>query len=54
MMLLTIVLQLQCNDLESTMKTILSKDKRFMQLLKVVHGDFGYGCKELVELKEEQ
>ncbi|MFZ0513261.1 MAG: hypothetical protein WAM14_16750 [Candidatus Nitrosopolaris sp.] len=41
-------------DLESTMKTILSKDKRFMQLLKVVQGDFGYGYKELVELKEEQ
>jgi len=39
-------------ELESTMKTILSKDKKFMQLLKVVHAEFGYGYKELRELKE--
>lgn len=39
-------------ELESTMKTILSKDKKFMQLLKVVHAEFGYGYKELSELKE--
>jgi hypothetical protein len=39
-------------ELESTMKTILSKDKKFMQLLKVVHAEFGNGYKELGELKE--
>jgi hypothetical protein len=39
-------------ELESTMKTILSKDKKFMQLLKLVHAEFGYGYKELRELKE--
>jgi len=39
-------------ELESTMKTILSKDKRSMQLLKVVQAEFGYGYKELRESKE--
>jgi hypothetical protein len=39
-------------ELESTMKTILSKDKKFMQLLKVVRADFEYGYKELMELTE--
>lgn len=39
-------------ELESTMKTILSKDKKFMQLLKVVQVDFEYAFKEFMELKE--
>lgn len=39
-------------ELESTMKRILSKDKKFMQLLKVVQEDFEYGCDELKKLKE--
>jgi hypothetical protein len=40
-------------ELESTMKTILSKDKKFMQLLKVVQADFEYGYKEFMELTEQ-
>jgi hypothetical protein len=36
-------------DLESSMKTVLSKDKKFMQLLKAVQVDFANGYKELVE-----
>ncbi len=39
-------------ELESTMKTILSKDKKFVQLLKVVQADFGNGYKELMELND--
>jgi len=39
-------------ELESTMKTILSKDKKFMQLLKVVQVDFECAFKEFMELKE--
>ena len=39
-------------ELESTMKRILSKDKKFMQLLKVVQVDFEYGYNELKKLKE--
>lgn len=39
-------------ELESTMKTILSRDKKFIQLLKVVQTDFGNGYKELIELKD--
>ncbi|HET7147811.1 MAG TPA: hypothetical protein VFI73_04860 [Candidatus Nitrosopolaris sp.] len=38
-------------DLESSMKTVLSKDRKFMQLLKEVQKDFENGYKELVELK---
>ena len=54
MMLLMTVLELQCNELETTMKTILSKDKKFIHLLEVVHADFGHGYEELMELKEKQ
>jgi hypothetical protein len=36
-------------EVESTMKTNLSKDKKFVQLLKVVQADFGNGYKELTE-----
>ena len=39
-------------ELESTMKRILSKDKKFMQLLKVVQVEFEYGYNELKKLKE--
>ena len=39
-------------ELESTMKTILSKDNKFMQLLEIVYTDFGDGYKVL--MKEEQ
>jgi hypothetical protein len=39
-------------ELESTMKRILSKDKKFMQLLKVVKVDFEYGYNELEKSKE--
>jgi len=38
-------------ELESTMKTVLSKDKKFMQLLKGVQVDFANGYKEFMELK---
>ena len=38
-------------ELESTMKTILSKDSKFMQLLEVVHADFADGYKVLMEFK---
>ena len=41
-------------ELETTMKTILSKDKKFIHLLEVVHADFGHGYEELMELKEKQ
>jgi hypothetical protein len=39
-------------ELESTMKTILSKDK-FMQLLEIVYTDFGDGYKVLMKEKEQ-
>lgn len=40
-------------ELESTMKTILSKDNKFMQLLEIVYTDFGDGYKVLMKGKEE-
>ncbi len=39
-------------ELESTMKRILSKDKKFMQLLKVVQVEFEFGYNELKKSKE--
>jgi hypothetical protein len=41
-------------ELETTMKTILSKDKKFIHLLKMVHADFGHGFEELMEMKDKQ
>jgi len=38
-------------ELESTMKTVLSKDKKFMRLLKAVQVDFEYTFREFMELK---
>src|SRR5207248_3108907 len=38
-------------ELESTMKTILSKDNKFMQLLEIVYTDFGDGYKVLMKGK---
>jgi hypothetical protein len=35
-------------ELETTMKTNLSKDKKFIHLLKGVHADFGHGVEELL------
>jgi hypothetical protein len=40
-------------ELESTMKTILSKDNKFMQLLEIVYTDFGDGYKVLMKGKEQ-
>lgn len=40
-------------ELENRMKTILSKDKKFMQLLKLVHTDFEYAYNELRQSKEQ-
>jgi hypothetical protein len=40
-------------ELESTMKTILSKDNKFMQLLEIVYTDFWDGYKVLMKGKEE-
>jgi hypothetical protein len=40
-------------ELESTMKTILSKDNKFMQLLERVYTDFGDGYKVLMKGKEQ-
>jgi hypothetical protein len=40
-------------ELESTMKMILSKDNKFMQLLEIVYTDFGDGYKVLMKGKEE-
>jgi hypothetical protein len=40
-------------ELESTMKTILSKDNKFMQLLEIVYTDFGDGYKVLMKEKEQ-
>jgi hypothetical protein len=35
-------------ELETTMKANLSKDKKFIHLLKMVHADFGHGVEELL------
>lgn len=40
-------------ELGSTMKTNLSKDNKFMQLLEIVYADFGDGYKVLMKGKEE-
>jgi hypothetical protein len=40
-------------ELESTMKTILSKDNKFMRLLEMVYTDFGDGYKVLMKGKEQ-
>ena len=40
-------------ELESTMKTILSKDDKFMQLLEIVYTDLGDGYKVLMKGKEQ-
>jgi hypothetical protein len=41
-------------ELESKMKLSLSKDKRFMQFLEMVHSDFNCGYKELTELQKKE
>jgi len=41
-------------ELENAMKTLLSKDERFMQLLSSVEKEFREGYKELMELKKER
>ena len=40
-------------ELESTMKVILSKDNKFIQLLEIVYTDFGDGYKVLMKGKDE-
>jgi hypothetical protein len=37
-------------ELETTMKANLSKDKKFIHLLKVVHSDFGHGFEDLMDV----
>jgi hypothetical protein len=39
-------------ELETTMKANLSKDKKFIHLLKEVHADFGHGFEELSDVKD--
>jgi hypothetical protein len=36
------------------MKTLLSKDNKFMELLQLVEKEFGDGYKEFMELKKKQ
>lgn len=40
-------------ELENAMKTLLSKDNKFMELLQLVEKEFGDGYKELMELKRK-
>jgi hypothetical protein len=40
-------------ELETKMKLSLSRDKRFMQFLKMVHTDFDCGYKEMTELQKK-
>jgi len=37
-------------ELETSMKATLSKDKKFIHLLKVVHSDFGHGFEDLMDV----
>jgi hypothetical protein len=39
-------------ELETTMKANLSKDKKFINLLKVVHSDFGHGFEDLMDVND--
>jgi hypothetical protein len=41
-------------ELESAMKTTLSKDDRFMHLLDIVQKEFGEGYKELMDLRRQR
>jgi hypothetical protein len=41
-------------ELENAMKTLLSKDNKFMELLQLVEKEFGEGYKEFMELKKKQ
>ena len=41
-------------ELESAMKTTLSKDDRFMRLLDLVQKEFGEGYKELIDFRRQQ
>jgi hypothetical protein len=41
-------------ELETTMKATLSKDKKFIHLLKVVHSDFGDGFEDLMDVKNSK
>ena len=41
-------------ELENAMKTLLSKDNKFMELLQLVEKEFGDGYKEFMELKKKQ
>ena len=40
-------------ELESAMKTTLSKDDRFMRLLDLVQKEFGESYKELIDLRRQ-
>lgn len=41
-------------ELENAMKTLLSNDNKFMELLQLVEKEFGEGYKEFMELKKKQ
>ena len=40
-------------ELENAMKTLLSNDNKFMELLQLVEKEFGEGYKEFMELKKK-